>query len=57
MSESNDKCDWSKCKEWADMNYLGKLLCQKHWLKYCQMEDEGKATQARRKIGLKPCQK
>ena len=53
MSKNDDKCCWPKCKQWADMNYLSKLLCQNHWLKYCQMEDEGKLKQARKKIGLK----
>ena len=49
----SDRCSWPKCKEWSDLNYLGKLLCLKHWFKFCQMEDEGKLKQARKKIGLK----
>lgn len=48
-----DKCCWPRCKQWADMNYIGKLLCWNHWLKFCQMEDEGKEKQARNKIKLK----
>ena len=53
MSKNDDRCCWPRCKEWAEINYLGKLLCQNHWLKFCQMEDEGKLKQARKKIGLK----
>jgi len=47
-------CDWKSCKRESTLTYLGKELCNDHWNKLCEMQDENKGKAARKKIGLPP---
>ncbi len=47
-------CDWKSCKRESTLVYLEKELCNDHWDKLCEMQDEGKEKAARKKIGLPP---
>jgi hypothetical protein len=52
---SRERCAWKgcRCRE-IELIYLKKPLCLKHWLRLCQMQEEGRDAEARRKIGLPP---
>lgn len=50
--ETNDKtskCQWRKCGEPSEIVYLGLGLCEKHWVKVCDMSTE----EAHKKLGIK----
>lgn len=51
---TNDKCNWKHCRNVSDLGYLGKGICSEHWSKFCEMQEQGKENQARKKIGLGP---
>ncbi len=39
-SKDNDQCAEKRCKKPADLTYLGKPLCQKHWQAFCDKQDK-----------------
>ena len=38
--DTEDKCQYNKCKEPSEIVYLKKGLCGKHWIKICEMTIE-----------------
>ena len=50
----HDKCTWKHCRNYPNIVYLGKAMCDEHWGKFCEMQDQDKEDQARKKIGLSP---
>lgn len=50
-----DRCAWKGCRcRVIELTYLKKPLCLRHWLRLCQMQDEGRDAEARHKLGLPP---
>lgn len=46
-----EKCDFPKCRNIADMGYMGRDICNDHWEKIC--ESDGKTeNKLLKKIGL-----
>lgn len=46
------KCDWKSCRDEADLGYLEKEICQKHWIELCELQESGKEKIGFKKIGL-----
>ena len=48
ITDKMDKCQWSKCGLPSEVVYLGSGLCEKHWIKICDMPMEA----AHKKLGI-----
>ncbi len=52
---SGEKCAWKRCRSTEiHLTYLGKPLCQRHWLQVCELQEQGRDADARAKINLTP---
>lgn len=52
---SRERCAWKGCRSREiELTYLKKPLCARHWLRLCELQDEGRDAEARRMIGLPP---
>jgi len=40
ITDRADKCQWTKCELPSEVVYLGSGLCEKHWIKICDMPRE-----------------
>ena len=50
-----ERCAWKRCRSTdVHLTYLGKPLCQRHWLRLCELQEQGRDAEARRMIGLRP---
>jgi len=55
---NDDRCAWAGCRQPGDhLRYIGKNLCQWHWMMFCRLNELGRAQEARRKVGLAPQKK
>lgn len=47
----NDQCDFPRCKNFSDLGYIGRNICNMHWEQLCEAESK---TEKRllKKIGL-----
>ena len=51
---SAERCAWKGCRQIEiHLHYRGKPLCQKHWLKLCAMQEDGREEHALERIGLR----
>lgn len=48
ITDKADKCQWPKCELPSEVVYLGSGLCEKHWIKICDMPREN----AYKKLGI-----
>jgi len=50
-----ERCAWKgcRCRE-IELTYLGKPLCQRHWLRLCELQERGRDAKARHMEGLQP---
>jgi len=49
----NERCAWTRCRSRSiHLTYLGKPLCERHWLRLCELQQQGRDEQARRMVGL-----
>ena len=49
-----ERCAWKGCRQIEiHLYYRGKSLCQRHWLKLCAMQEDGRKEQALAQIGLR----
>ena len=50
-----ERCAWKRCRSTEiHLTYLGKPLCQRHWLRLCELQEQGRDAEARQMIGLRP---
>lgn len=40
MSNTDDKCEISKCKDEVSVYYYGHGICAKHWQKYAETDTD-----------------
>ncbi len=38
--KDTSKCSWIGCRQLAEIGWLGYPLCDKHWDKYCKMQEK-----------------
>ena len=49
-----ERCAWKRCRSTdSALTYLGKPLCQRHWLRLCELQERGRDAEVRRMIGLR----
>jgi len=48
MNNEQDECQFPKCTALSDLIYLGKGLCDKHWIRIAEMETPA----AHKKLGI-----
>ena len=52
---STERCAWKHCRSMdIHLTYLGQPLCQRHWLRLCELQEQGRDSAARQMIGLRP---
>jgi len=49
----SERCVWPRCRQSVDIVYVGRGLCQRHWGRFCELEESRGPEVARGKIGLK----
>jgi hypothetical protein len=47
-TNKTEKCQWCKCGELSEIIYLGFGICEKHWVKICDMQID----QVYKKLGI-----
>lgn len=53
MSDADTKCRWPHCRNEPEITYLGAPLCQAHWLKISEIDDQECLEAFKRKLGIK----